>query len=202
MEMKPPKDMVKVLLDKADASALKAFLRRKAQKDASFRAELSEWLSGRYGEQGETAEKYVDKVQWLFQRVVSKIEGKEALYEYYDYAVDWGELEAGMLDIVEELKSCFAEGICSVVVAPIMEFYRRFHWCNVNCLIDMDYNFCEVHEECINLLTRWVQSPATGDAPKRGLLCELQQISRLSTYSEEEWYGVPELMMKLTTLLQ
>lgn len=196
------RDVINMLLEKAEVGELREFVRQKARKDAAFEADLSEWLSDRYEEQRRTAERYVDKVQWLFQRVVLK--NKRGLKRYSDdnFNVNWGKLESGMLDIVAELEACVADGLHSVVVEPIIEFYQRFHWCCENCLIDQYYNFCDVHDECEELLMDWIQQPSTDDGAKRELLCKLQQIVRLSTYSEYDMYGVLELTTKLTSMLK
>ena len=75
------RDVVNMLLEKAEVGELREFVRQKARNDTAFEADLSEWLSNRYEEQVRTAERYVDKVQWLFQRVVMKNKrgGKEVL---------------------------------------------------------------------------------------------------------------------------
>lgn len=123
-------------------------------------------------------------------------------YREDEYDVNWGALESGMLDIAAELEACVADGLHSIVVEPIIAFYQRFHWCCENCLIDQYYNFCMVHDECDHLLTAWIEHPTTDDGAKRELLCKLQQICRLSTYSEQGLYGVPELTMKPSSMLQ
>ena len=196
------RDVVNRLLEKAEVGELREFVRQKARKDAGFEADLSEWLSNRYEEHGRTAERYVDKVQWLFQRVVLKNKRRARRCSDDDFDVNWGKLESGMLDIVAELEACVADGILSVVVEPIIVFYQRFHWCCENCLIDQNYDFCDVHYECEELLMDWIQHPSTDDDAKRELLCKLQQIGRLSTYSDYDMYGVLELTTKLTSMLE
>ena len=191
-----------MLLEKAEVGELREFVRKKARADAAFEADLSEWLSNRYEEHGRTSERYVDKVQWLFQRVVLKNKRRVRRCSDDDFDVNWGKLESGMLDIVAELEACVADGLHSVVVEPIITFYQRFHWCCDNCLIDQCYTFCDVHDGCEELLTDWIQHPSTDDGAKRELLSKLQQICRLSTYSEYDMYGVLELTTKLTSMLE
>lgn len=193
--------MVNELLEKAEIGELMEFIRQKARTNAAFGADLNEWLSNRYGEQGQTAEKYVNKVQWLFQRVVSLNKERAMRYRDDEYDVDWGALESGMLDILAELEACMADGLHSVVVEPIIEFYKRFHWCCDNSLFDQRYNFCDVHYECEQLLAAWIRHPATDDGARRELLCNLQQICRLRTYIDQGLYELPELMEEISSTL-
>lgn len=95
MEKWKTRDVINMLLEKAEVGELRKFVRQKARKDAVFEADLSEWLSKRYEEQVRTAERYVDKVQWLFQRVVLKNKRGVRRYSDDNFDVNRGEVGIG-----------------------------------------------------------------------------------------------------------
>lgn len=167
----------KELLKKATVEELREFVEEQAAQNVPFQRELSSWLYKQYGMKKPTSDFLVARVRSLFGSELTESKGNP----WYDEEdCDWSFVVQEFKDVLDELREQLNRGHSSVVVEPILEFFRQVcgRW-DDKIYAEEDATLVEgALASCVELLREWAQSPAVPDADKHRMLDAYRDASK------------------------
>lgn len=187
------------LLDAASAEELRMFVLRQAEENVLYKSALLQWLSSTYTASRQRSDSFKLRVRHLF----CQVREVEPYYHYYDGAlivIDWKSVDAGMLELVDELRAALEAGEVRGVPEAVTEFFRLVND-HAEELPEYDYLMLrKSHDACAELLNTYQALPGIPEKDKLKLLTEVQDIARLRVYRKSMLYTMSRLVISLTAL--
>lgn len=187
------------LLDAASAEALRMFVLRQAEKNPLYKGDLIQWLSAAYETPQQRPDSFMIRVRRLFCRV-REVEMYRPYHDEMLAVIDWKAVNAGMVELVDELRAALEAGEMSAVPEVVPEFFRLVNE-HAGELPKQDYCLLrESHDACAELLNTWQSLPEVPETAKRKLLETVRGVATLRVYKKKMLYSMNKLIISLTAL--